>query len=144
MARKIHEGTEIPADKIENYFYAVARNVWRERLAEPHLVTTSLDALPPGRELFETPQNLITIAAEREYVERRLECLEQCLQKLPTEQRELITIYYQGAGEVKIKSRKELAARLGIPLNALRIRACRLRDKIGDCVHSCLKQFGGE
>ena len=49
-----------------------------------------------------------------------------------------ITGYYQGDGATKIKQRKELAARWGLQLNALRIRACRVRAKLEACMERCL------
>jgi hypothetical protein len=52
--------------------------------------------------------------------------------------RELIRAYYEGEGEVKIRNRKDLAGRLEVPLNALRIRAFRLRAKIEECVRACV------
>ncbi len=72
----------------------------------------------------------------------RVHCLEQCLAALPPRSRELITGYYQDDGPAKIKRRRELAERLGVGLNALRIRACRLRLKLEGCMGRCLESQG--
>ncbi len=64
---------------------------------------------------------------------------ETCLKKLSDDSRELIVAYYREQRRAKIKLRKELAERLGIPLNALRIRAHRIRTKLEDCVVNCLE-----
>jgi DNA-directed RNA polymerase specialized sigma24 family protein len=69
----------------------------------------------------------------------RAHCLEQCLAVLPQRSRELITEYYQDDGAAKIRRRRELGVRLGVGLNALRIRACRLRLKLEECMGRCLK-----
>jgi DNA-directed RNA polymerase specialized sigma24 family protein len=65
------------------------------------------------------------------------------LKKLSDESRELIVAYYREQQRAKIKLRKELAERLGIPLNALRIRAHRIRAKLEECVVNCLQQSQG-
>ena len=70
--------------------------------------------------------------------EGRIECLRSCLQNLPADNRELIIEYYNGEKGAKIKNRKRLVERLGIPVNTLRMRALRLREKIQVCVEDCL------
>lgn len=144
VARRMSEGQEINASTIETYAYAIARNIWREYIAEPHRVVSSFDELFLSKPSHQSPRQLKIQAAARDELERRLDCLERCMQALPLRQRELITDYYQGEREVKIKDRKELAEALGIPLNALRIRVSRLRDQIEECVNSCLEQSSGE
>ncbi len=68
--------------------------------------------------------------------EQRLESLDRCLQKLNPDQRELIVEYYRDAGREKIERRRNLASRLGISMNALGIRAYRIRDALMSCVES--------
>jgi DNA-directed RNA polymerase specialized sigma24 family protein len=75
--------------------------------------------------------------------EERLECLDLCLKKLKPEQRELIVEYYRDARRQKIERRRDLAKRLGISMNALGIRACRIRDALESCVASRLKSQPG-
>lgn len=77
------------------------------------------------------------VDTESDETQLRMDCLKQCLAALPQKSRELVTEYYEGDGAVKINRRKELAARLGMPINALRIRACRLRDKLEACMGRC-------
>ena len=71
--------------------------------------------------------------------EERLECLRKCLHHLSEENRELIVQYYQGEKGEKIKNRKSLVERLGVPVNTLRMRALRLREKLQVCVEECVK-----
>lgn len=78
--------------------------------------------------------------------EERLECLDVCLKTLKPDQRELIVEYYRDARRQKIERRRDLAKRLGISMNALGIRACRIRDALEACVASRLdrdRQFSG-
>lgn len=70
--------------------------------------------------------------------ESRLACLRKCLQTLSTDNRELILQYYQGDKGEKIENRKKLLERLKIPVNTLRMRALRLRERLQSCVEECL------
>ena len=69
--------------------------------------------------------------------ESRLTCLRSCLQTLSPDNRELILQYYQGEKGEKIENRKKLLDRLGIPVNTLRMRALRLRERLQSCVEEC-------
>ena len=64
-------------------------------------------------------------------------CLEGCLATLAAEQRRMIVRYYGGGKQIAI--RKEIAAEMGLGLNALRNRALRIRERLEDCVRRCLK-----
>lgn len=141
VARRLSEGEQIDTASPNTYFYAVARNVWREQLAKPRIISFPVDELQPARALSDDPVTQSSREASRAELEKRLDCLEDCLLKLPAESRELVTSYYHGEKDVKIKARKELAERHGIPLNALRIRVCRLRDKLDQCVRNCLQRL---
>lgn len=130
VARRLSEGKEIYVENPASYFYGVARNVLKE-------LWESVPAASGRLELLQDPGRDDERQSEREQRERRLECLEQCLQRLTTQDRELIGAYYQGETSVKIQNRKSLAERLGLQLNALRLRALRIREKLEDCVERC-------
>jgi len=104
------------------YFYRVAHNIHLE------YVRKKADPIPPPA--AEHPAEL----------ELQYECLEQCIQQLPPRSRELILQYYCEEKQAKIDSRKSLAQRLGIALNALRIQAHRIRTSLEECVMDCLRQ----
>ena len=70
--------------------------------------------------------------------EARLECLEICLQKLAPGERELIRQYYASGDGF---SKENLARKLGIEMNTLRIRAFRIRMKLLPCVRECGKRL---
>jgi len=131
VARRLSEGKEIYVENPASYFYGVARNVLKEHWE-------SVPAASGRLELSHDPSRDDERQSEREQRERRLECLEQCLQRLIAQDRELIGTYYQGETSVKIQNRKSLAEKLGLPLNALRLRALRIREKLEDCVERCL------
>jgi DNA-directed RNA polymerase specialized sigma24 family protein len=69
--------------------------------------------------------------------EGRLDCLDRCLQTLKPAQRDLVVEYYRDQRREKIERRKSLAARLGISMNALGIRVCRIRDTLTACLQDC-------
>ena len=56
--------------------------------------------------------------------------LEICVAKLPASDRDLLLAYYQHERHEKIEHRRKLAARFGLGMNALRIRACRIRLRL--------------
>lgn len=104
------------------YFYGVAHNVHLEYLRKK-------------------PQPVIQPPVEpEEDSEREYECLDECMQKLTEQNRTLVLEYYQEDKQAKINQRRELAERLGIALNALRIRAHRIRAHLQKCVLHCLSQ----
>jgi hypothetical protein len=58
---------------------------------------------------------------------------------LDPKHRELIVGYYYGERRIKIDNRLALAKHLEITMNALSIRACRIRDKLEACVKECAR-----
>jgi hypothetical protein len=64
------------------------------------------------------------------------------VRKLPASQLDLISRYHETEGMDKAR-RKALADSLRLPMNALRIRAYRVRVGLENCVESCLGRAGG-
>lgn len=65
------------------------------------------------------------------------ECLEDCLKTLADEDRALIVEYYRSQKKEKIESRRKLAEELGISLNAMHVKAHRIRGRLQNCVRNC-------
>lgn len=132
VARRLEEEpieSEVPA----KYCYITARFVFLESLREK--ADVSLDEV--GQKL-PSLQNSIKESEEFENRERRLNCLENCVGQLGEANRELIIGYYYGKERVKIENRRALAQKFGLSVNALSIRAYRLRDKLETCVTKCV------
>lgn len=129
VARRIDEGQNIL--NLSAYFLTVARLIFMESLRDRDHTLVSLDKIPE-------------ISAEQPDAdpkkEVRLHCLDECLSKLPVESRTLILNYHYDERRAKIDRRRQLADGLGIPLNALRIRAHRIRAVLEKCVRKCLTQ----
>lgn len=107
------------------YFYGVAKKIVHE-------------------DRRRTPVPLPTPDWKSDDVETEYECLERCLQRLSSENRELILQYYQDEKREKIDHRRTLADKLGIAINALRIRAFRIRNSLESCVRECLLHITSE
>ena len=105
------------------YFYGVAQNVFLE----------SLRRKPP-----QAPPPPPPDPAETEEAELEDRCLERCMGELAPGSRELLIEYYGDDGRAKIDHRKELAVRLGVAQNALRIRVHRHRMSLQECLRRCL------
>lgn len=128
VARKLDEGVEL--QNATTYCHGVARLVLLEsrkraehRRAEFDEATNVADP----READETADN-----------DERRNCFDRCLNELPTENRRLVLSYYQHDKRQKIDGRQALADQLGLPLNALRSRVQRIRDRLEQCVKRCL------
>ncbi len=140
VARKLEEKGEIVGTSPGHYCYIVAKFVlleFRRRAEHKH---SSLEQLSGSGQSI---GSLIVTArpdSEREAKEKLFDCLERCLGKLQADDRSLIVEYYRGEQRAKIVRRAELAARLGLTMNALSIRACRIRSKLEVCVSTCARQ----
>lgn len=139
VARRLGEGKQIYALSPGNYFYGVARNILKEYWEAPDRLPYQLGKSPAPGELEANIDESLEQGRKQAEFEKKLECLEHCLQQLSQANRRLIVKYYLGESSVKIKNRKRLAQQLGISPNALRNKALRLREKLEDCVCGCLK-----
>jgi RNA polymerase sigma factor (sigma-70 family) len=138
VAQKICEGTSIWADDPYSYFHGVALNVLREYWRSAEQTAKTLEEMAQIQDLSVDPEDLLRRETEQREKDRLLECLNQCLQKLPLESLHLILRYHQGEEGLDKSRRKEMARALGIPLNALRIRAYRIRAAVEECVENCI------
>jgi DNA-directed RNA polymerase specialized sigma24 family protein len=126
VTRKLEEGETIR--DMPNYCHGVARLVLLQSLERPGNKRVELEELS----MIAIPQPDVT--------DVRQECLNHCLRQLTAENRELIIEYYRKEGRQKSDHRVAMAERLGIPLNTLRGRAQRIRDKLERCIRRRLKE----
>jgi DNA-directed RNA polymerase specialized sigma24 family protein len=136
VARRLAEEGEITGVTPAHYCYLIARFVFLEYRRRPDRSYISTEVLPglpaaiPGAPGW-------TESEEAEVQEKRMNCLDRCLQTLQAGQRELIMEYYRGERGARMEHRGALAARLGVTANALSIRACRIRTTLERCVKTC-------
>ena len=124
VIRKISQGEDIL--DISRYMFGVAKLVYlesskRQQREEPIIVDFPVNRVRPG-----------------DGDDAHLDCLEKCMSQVSSDNRNLILRYYSFDRQAKIDDRKRLADSLGLTLNALRIRALRIRAKIEECVMRCL------
>lgn len=132
-ARRLEEEGTITAASPAHYCYIVAKLVFHEYIRK---ASTLSDLTPDDSAVSRRLKATAETADDR--AQRLLDCLEQCLETLPADDRELILEYYRGEQRAKIEQRRALAARLNMTTNALTIRACRLRNKLETCVKARL------
>jgi DNA-directed RNA polymerase specialized sigma24 family protein len=131
VARRIDEGQVV--SNLNGYFYGVARMVLKETAKKSERGSVPLETV--ASELRCDESNLSEPAP-------MVACFDRCLEELPPESKSLILEYYQEERRTKIELREHLAGRLGIPLNALRIRAHRIRVVLEKCITSCMEVAG--
>lgn len=131
IIKKIIEGEQI--QNINAYAGAVAQFVFKEDLRRRSRKFQSIEDNP-------AVENLIAASDLNEAAEiddQRFACLEKCLAEFSAENRRLIVDYHDTDERTMIARRKNLADSLGISLNTLRIRVCRLKAKLEDCTLKC-------
>jgi DNA-directed RNA polymerase specialized sigma24 family protein len=135
VARRLEEEGATAADSPARYCYIVARFVFMEHLRRVQKDLVVVDQLQRSP----APHALAAAEVDDEWKlrEKMLSCLEQCTAGLESLSREIITRYYIGKERIKIENRRALAQGLGISMNALTIRACRIRAKLETCVTEC-------
>jgi DNA-directed RNA polymerase specialized sigma24 family protein len=139
VIRKVDEGETIR--DIPTYCLGVARLVLLENRKGPDSKRVDIEALSPNvlaAPGSPEPRGLSGPGDERQ------DCFDRCLGELPSESRQLILQYYSDERRQKIDRRQAMAERLGIPLNALRSRAQRIRNRLEDCVQRCAKSPMGK
>ena len=70
----------------------------------------------------------------------QLKCLDECLSKLSEDKRKLLIGYFDTDEKTMIPTRKNLAEKLDITLNNLRIRISRLKSKLEKCTKKCCEE----
>jgi DNA-directed RNA polymerase specialized sigma24 family protein len=118
---------KVAEEQIENkiaYCYGVARNVYRESLRKER---THLDI------------DEVTIAAKApEEPSFSSECLDECLEKLPPDTRNLLLEYFSEAKSAKIELHRRISESLATTQTALRMRVMRTKQKLKVCVQECM------
>src|SRR5437868_7208222 len=124
-AKRISEGTEIETTDPASYFLGIAKNVVREYYREQSSRPPYPAPAPPD------PSH-------------EIECRERCFRTLDDKASDLLREYYEGGYTAGIERHAEMAQRLGITVNALRIRVHRHRERLEACLKRCIEEKGGE
>lgn len=130
IARTLQQSGRINVTPPARYCYVVARFVLLEDIRAARRSVPFDEARSVSRDAF---------SSEPETGES-LDCLAGCLDRLKPADRDLIVEYYRDDKRARIDRRRALAERLGITMNALGIRAWRVRASLETCVGRCRKQ----
>ena len=135
VSRTLEESGRIKVTPPARYCYVVARFVLLEDIRR-----TRRD-VPFEETRAAVHHAKADMSGVDEGVDRSLDCLGRCLNILKPEDKHLIVEYYRDAKRQRIDRRRELAGQLGISMNALGIRAWRLRANLERCVGACRKRL---
>jgi DNA-directed RNA polymerase specialized sigma subunit, sigma24 homolog len=129
VAKKVHEVRPTYVGDPRLYFRAVARNLIKENFKKikTHLSIEDVDL--SFEQITETEDDIVGIE----------ECLQSCLRELSADKLELILGYYAKQKQAKIDHRNELARRLEISVETLRVRVFRIRASLEECIERCLQ-----
>jgi DNA-directed RNA polymerase specialized sigma24 family protein len=133
VARKLMEGVEIESSDPYRYVSGVAYRVFHEAVREHKLLQKRKDEYQ-----IESQRQLSATQLDGEMETLHLDCLKRCLAQLSEDERSLILRYHQGEKGVRIRNRKALAKELKLAINALRIRAHRIRHRLEKCTRGCV------
>jgi DNA-directed RNA polymerase specialized sigma24 family protein len=123
VARRVSDIANQYVGDQARYFFGVANNVHHEYLRRsPQAEVKPAAAVPES---------------DNEPIHN---CLDQCLDKLPTDDRELILRYYSAEKKAKVELHNSMAHELRITINTLRLRVLRLKQKLQPCIERCLER----
>ena len=125
VARKVCELVKTYNGDPARYFYGVAKKIFSEHVRR---ISRRRHVQPP--------------VVSHSELEPRLKCLDECLEQLDPQSRELILNYYREQKKAKIQSHKAMGEDLQINQGALRARTHRIRAKLQKCVIQCLLRAG--
>lgn len=139
VTRRIDESVDVNVDSPYVYFHGTALNVvreyWRGQLKHKH---EDIDSADPSVLSVGDAEDEMDREDEDRQEQKRYGCMRECLLELPAESRDLIVKYHNGDNKKEI--RKLLAEKMNVQINVLRIRACRIRESLQNCVGRCTKQ----
>ena len=134
ISKTLEQPVPIAVTPPARYCYVVARFVLLEDIRRSRRYIP----VDESRDLLPFAPRAAAGADDRDSMkEQRLECLDRCLDQLKPDQRELAIEYYRDAKRQRIERRRALAERLRITMNALGVRACRIRNALETCVDAC-------
>lgn len=135
VARRLEEQAVIVDTSPAHFCYLTAKFVLLESRRGPDHQQRSLEEVPLAARRASDLESAPTEGTENH--ERLLGCLEDCLETLTPADQDLILEYYRGERREKIDGRRRLASRLALTLNAVTIRAARIRNRLEQCVAAC-------
>jgi DNA-directed RNA polymerase specialized sigma24 family protein len=88
----------------------------------------------------ELEENMGSVAAspvEEDAGEDQNRCLDECLEELPPDDKNLVAEYYSREKQARIDLRRRISEREHISTAALYTRICRIKSLLKDCIENC-------
>jgi DNA-directed RNA polymerase specialized sigma24 family protein len=121
VIRRLPDIREIFVGEPAQYFCGIARNIIRENNCRREIVC-----------------NIVDVRVElKPDEEEEHDCLDHCLQDLPTGKRDLILEYYLYDGHEKIEHHRNMAKELDITIGAFRNRVHQIRMNLKNSMRQC-------
>jgi DNA-directed RNA polymerase specialized sigma24 family protein len=133
VARKLRVVTFDENVKMNAYFYSFASRIYLEYVAEKRKKATNV-------ELDERIQGQYFLLPSEGVQESDFTCLDECLAKLPPEDKKVILQYYSLDKKAKMNLRTNLAEEMNLKMGALHTRVHRIRVALRNCVEKCLAE----
>jgi DNA-directed RNA polymerase specialized sigma24 family protein len=114
--------------KPTSYFYGFASNI----LMEYRRKAAREETLPEDRAAIVSAIAEVADDAESS-------CLDDCLEDLPGDEKNLVVKYYSLERREKIELRRTLCEQLNLTAAALYTRIFRIKSGLKDCIETCLK-----
>lgn len=131
ISRRIERGEEVR--DVTRFAYGVARLVLSETFKSARRRRQILTDLATASAIAGGADAATTLGSDR-----AVECIRHCMSRLSPEDRDLISLYYEGGGRDQQEARRQLAARLELSAVALRLRAFRIRRLLQTCTAECM------
>jgi len=134
VTRAVPKVVNIVSDDRAPYFYRVAYNLLLEMSRQEARFSEFQEESGLGGITYPVDPEAVDV------YELRLRCLDDCLEQLKAEDREIILAYYQFDQKTKLADRRRLAEELGLSKSALWTRVSRIRSILALCVRVRLDQ----
>ena len=128
VAAKLHAFDRSRNIQPVSYFYGFASNILLEYRRKAARESVFKDDRVSARET--------SVGEDTENVERT--CLEQCLEELPAEEKNLVIEYYSRDRQERIELRQKICGRLQCTAAALYTRVFRIKSTLKDCIEHCI------
>lgn len=131
---------EVQVLDVVGFAWGVAKHIRQEANKRSERIVQISD-LPRGAELPSQGEGPERTLQEEMKDERRAECLRLCLHRFSSQDREVFLKYHKPERE-HTENRQRLAQDLGVSIGTLRVRINRLREKLEQCLRTCMARPG--
>jgi DNA-directed RNA polymerase specialized sigma24 family protein len=114
------------------YFYGFASKIYLE-----HVSRKRNKEVPLEPDFYSNDTYLNQFIGDES---KQMDCLEECLAKLPRGEGEIIVMYYSKDKSAKFEMRKKLAESLSLAPGALHVKIHRIKSALKNCVEKCVEQ----